>query len=117
MVKFQWEIFWADLDPVRGSEQTGIRPVLIISAEEANIPLPIVSVVSLTSAKPGRKVYPTEVYLSKEESGLSKDSIAMAHQIRTVSKDRLGKKCGELKSTELKEKVRDAVRTYLDLYK
>lgn len=115
MVNFQWGIFWADLDPVLGSEQAGTRPVLVISAEEVNRSLPMITIVSLTSVKPGRKVYPTEVYLSKEESGLSKDSIAMAHQIRVLSKVRLGGRCGELKSSELREKVRIAVRTYLDL--
>jgi mRNA interferase MazF len=115
MVNYQWKIFRADLDPVKGSEQTGIRPALVISSEEANHSLPIVTVVPLTSLKPGRKVYPVEAYLSKEVSGLPKDSIAMGHQIRAISKDRLGEKCGELKNSEMKEKIRNAVRIYLDL--
>jgi len=115
MVSFQWQIFWAELDPARGSEQAGLRPVLVVSTDEVNIPLPVITIVPLTSAKPGRKIYPTEVYFPKEELGLSMDSIVMAHQIRAISKARLGEKCGELKNPELREKVREAIRTYLDL--
>jgi len=56
-------VFWADMDPVKGSEQAEVRPVLVISAEEVNKALPVVTIVSLTSVKPGRKVYPIEVLL------------------------------------------------------
>lgn len=115
MVNYQWGIFWAVLDPVRGSEQAGFRPVLVISSEEVNMSLPIVTIVSLTSVKPGRKVYPIEAYLYKDETGLLKDSIVMAHQIRAIAKERLGEKCGELKNDETKEKIRNAIRIYLDL--
>ena len=51
------------MDPVNGSEQAEVRPVLVISAEEVNKALPVVTIVSLTSVKPGRKVYPIEVLL------------------------------------------------------
>ncbi len=115
MVEYQWGIFWADLEPTKGSEQAGRRPVLVISAEEVNQALPIVTILSLTSVKPGRKVYPVESLLSPQETGLPKDSIAMAHQIRAVSKERLGEKCGSINSAEIKEQVRMAIKTYLDL--
>jgi mRNA interferase MazF len=58
-----------------GSEQAGKRPILIISAEDVNQVLPVVTVLPVTSAKPGREIYPTEVFLSKETSGLPKDSL------------------------------------------
>lgn len=115
MVRYQWGIFRADLDPVRGSEQAGSRPVLVISSEEVNLSLPVVTIVSLTSLKPGRKVYSIETLLSKDKSGLPKDSIVMAHQIRAIAKERLGEKYGELADDEIKERIRDAVRVYLDL--
>lgn len=115
MVTYQWGIFWADLNPVRGSEQAGYRPVLVISSEEVNVSLPIVTIVSLTSIKPGRKIYPIEAFLSKDDSGLPKDSIVMAHQIRAIAKDRLGEKCGELTDNETKEKIQEAIKLYLDL--
>ena len=115
MVDYQWGIFWADLEPTRGSEQAGKRPVLVISIEEVNQVLPIVTVLSVTSVKPGRKIYPTEVLISAKDSGLSRNSIIMAHQIRTISKDKLDGICGIIRDEIIKEKVRNVVRCYLDL--
>ncbi|KGP74803.1 hypothetical protein JT05_13775 [Desulfosporosinus sp. Tol-M] len=115
MVTYQWGIFWADLEPTKGSEQAGKRPVLVVSAEAVNEALPIVTILSLTSVKPGRKVYPIEVLLSTKETGLPKESIAMAHQIRAIAKERLSERCGSINSDELKEQVRIAIKTYLDL--
>ncbi|HHV64896.1 MAG TPA: type II toxin-antitoxin system PemK/MazF family toxin [Peptococcaceae bacterium] len=115
MVEYQWGIFWADLEPTKGSEQAGVRPVLVVSSEIMNEALPIVSILALTSLKKGRKIYPIEVLLSSEATGLPQDSIAMAHQIRAISKERLKDKVGYLNSDELKEKVKTAIRTYLDL--
>lgn len=115
MVEYQWGIFWADLAPTKGSEQAGTRPVLVVSAEEVNQALPIVTILSLTSVKRGRKVYPIEVLLSSKVTGLPKDSIAMAHQIRAIAKERLGEKCGSINTDEVKEQVRTAIKIYLDL--
>lgn len=115
MVNFQWGIFWANLDPARGSEQSGKRPVLVISAEEANLFLPVLTVMAVTSLKAGRKIYPSEVLLPSGETGLDKDSIAMGHQIRAISKDRLEAKAGEIKSELIKNQIKDAIRLYLDL--
>jgi len=115
MIDMQWNVFWANLDPVKGSEQAGKRPVLVISAEEANTVLPVVTIMAITSLKPGRKVYPTEILLPLTETNLSKDSIAMAHQIRAISKSRLEEKTGEIKSDKIKNQIRDALRLYLDL--
>lgn len=115
MVEFQWGIFWADLEPTKGSEQAGTRPVLVISAEEVNQALPIVTILSLTSVKPGRKVYPIETLLSSKVTGLPKDSIVMAHQIRAIAKVRLREKCGSIISEEIKEQIITALKTYLDI--
>lgn len=115
MVNYQWGIFWADLDPSMGSEQAGRRPILVISAEEVNQALPIVTVLSITSVKPGRKVYPTETFLEASVTGLPKDSIAMSHQIRSISKERLGEKCGSIEDEAIREKVKTAIKTYLDM--
>lgn len=115
MVEYQWGIFWADLNPAKGSEQSGRRPVLVISVEVINQVLPIVTILSITSVKDNRRVYPTEVYLKAEESGLSKDSIIMAHQIRAVSKERLGEKCGVIADVEIRESIRNTMRLYLEV--
>ena len=116
MVNYQWGIFWADLDPSKGSEQAGHRPVLVISAEEVNQALPIVAVLSLTSVKPGRKVYPTETFLESSVTGLTKDSLAMSHQVRAISKERLGDRCGSIEDEVVREKIKAATKTYLDLW-
>jgi mRNA interferase MazF len=79
MVTYQWGIFWADLNPTKGSGQSGIRPVLVVSSEEVNEALPIVTILSITSLKPGREIYPIEVLLTTKVTGLSKESIAIAH--------------------------------------
>ena len=115
MVDFQWGIYWASLDPVKGSEQSGRRPVLVISAEEANSVLPVVTIMAVTSVKAGRRVYPTEVLLPVGETGLGKDSIAMAHQIRAIAKERLEEKAGEIKSDYIKNQIKDSIRLYFDL--
>jgi mRNA interferase MazF len=115
LVKYQWGIFWANLNPTEGSEQAGVRPVLVISTEVVNQALPIVTIMSITSIKPGRKVYPTEVYLSADDTELPKDSIAMAHQIRAISKTRLGEKCGFIENMEIKEKINSVIKIYFDI--
>ncbi len=114
-MSYQWNIFWADLNPTRGSEQAGRRPVLVISEEAVNQALPIVAVVCLTSLKPERKVYPIETLLEPEDSGLEERSIVMAHQIRAIAKDRLAEKCGSIGKEEIRERVKNIVRLYLDL--
>jgi mRNA interferase MazF len=112
---YQWNIFWANLNPVKGSEQAGKRPVLVISEEAVNLALPIVTVICLTTLKPGRKIYPIEAILNPEESGLSQPGIVMAHQIRAISKERLSEMCGSVNGRAARERVRNIVRLYLDL--
>jgi len=113
--EMQWKIYWASLDPVRESEQAGTRPVIVISPEEINVFLPIVAVIPLTSLKAGRRIYPTEALLLKSVTGLEKDSIAMSHQIRVISKARLLKQCGVIDSEDIKNTIRSIVKLFLDL--
>ncbi|RJX25507.1 MAG: type II toxin-antitoxin system PemK/MazF family toxin [Dethiobacter sp.] len=114
-MNYQWNIFWADLNPIKGSEQAGTRPVLVISEEAVNQALPIVTVLCLTSHKTGRKIYPVELLLEPEDSHLPQASIAMAHQIRSISKERLGDLCGFIESADCRKKIRNVVKLYLDL--
>lgn len=113
--EYQWNIFWVNLDPTKGSEQSGTRPVLVVSTEPVNKALPVVTVLSITSLKRGRKIYPTEIHLPKKETGLDKDSIAMTHQIRSISKERLGAVCGKVTNPKLREQVHDAIKLYLGM--
>lgn len=113
--EFQWNIFWVNLDPTKGSEQSGTRPVLVVSTEPVNQVLPVVTVLSVTSMKPGRKIYPTEIFLQQEETGLGKDSIAMAHQIRSIAKERLGSICGKIVSPRIRESIQEIIKLYLGI--
>jgi mRNA interferase MazF len=72
-VDFRWNIFLVNLDPVIGSEQGKIRPVLVISNEDINQILPVVVVLPITSRKPGRKVYQNEVLIPAGVGGWKKN--------------------------------------------
>lgn len=111
--RFQWALMEAHLNPVRGSEQAGHRPVLVISNEEFNQVTSNVTVLPLTWTP--RRLYPSEVLLPQEAAGQPAQSLVMAHQIRTISKERLGRVLGHLEDPALREAIREAVREHLDL--
>ena len=113
MPTFQWAVMEATLDPVTGSEQRGIRPILIVSNEEFNQAMPNVTVLPLTSTK--RRLYPSEVFLPQGKAGQPLDSIIMAHQIRTISKQRIGNLSGYLEDSQLRNEVCTAIKEHLDL--
>lgn len=115
ILAFQWSVFSVDLDPVVGSEQAGRRPVIVISREVANVSLPIVTIIPLTRRKPGRRVYPNEALVPERTAGLTHDSVAMAHQLRTLSKQRLGTPIGRVDEQAIRAEIQHAIRTHLDL--
>ncbi len=94
------EIYCADLDPVVGSEQGGIRPVLIIQNDIGNRFSPTVIVLAITSQMQKAHL-PTHVEVPAGRTGLSKPSIVLAEQMRTLEKQRLRKRMGELSSLEM----------------
>lgn len=114
-MNYQWNIFWADLNPVIGSEQRSRRPVLVVSEEIINQALPIVTVLAITTWKEGRNIYPVEVLLSSKDSNLPTDSVVMGHQIRSISKERLTGKCGFIADEEIRNKIRNVIKLYLDV--
>ena len=93
MVVKRGDIFYADLSPVIGSEQGGIRPVIIIQNDIGNKYSPTVIVAAITSQINKAKL-PTHVEISSEEYGLNKDSVILLEQIRTIDKKRLREKIG-----------------------
>ena len=111
----RWGIYLVNLDPTIGSEQVKTRPVLIISSDETNVILPVINMLPLTSLKQGRRIYPNEVLLKKEQSGLDKDSLVLCYQIRTIDKKRLIKKLGEIKNDDTKTEIIDALSFQLGL--
>ncbi|MDD2367025.1 MAG: type II toxin-antitoxin system PemK/MazF family toxin [Desulfuromonadaceae bacterium] len=114
-MSFKWSVFMADLNPVVGSEQQGRRPVLVVSNEITNTVMPVVSILPLTSLKKGRRVYPNETLLKKGIAGLDSDSVVLAHQIRTISKQRLMSCLGEISDSALQSSINDALRVHLNL--
>jgi len=113
MPDFQWAVYEANLDPVSGAEQKGTRPVLIVSNEEFNQAMPNVTVLPLTSTQ--RRLYPSEILLPTGKAGQPSESIVMAHQIRTISKQRLGRLLGCLSDVQIRHEIRQAINEHLDL--
>lgn len=113
MPTLQWAVVDAELDPVQGSEQHGRRPVLIVSNEGFNQAMPNVTVLPLTSAQ--RRLYPAEVLLRGGIAGQPRDSIVLAHQVRTISKLRLRTMYGYLHDVSMRRAVQEALKLHLEL--
>ncbi|MCX7749022.1 MAG: type II toxin-antitoxin system PemK/MazF family toxin [Clostridia bacterium] len=101
------DIFYADLSPVIGSEQGGVRPVLIIQNDIGNKYSPTVIAAAITSQINKAKL-PTHIEISAKEYGLVKDSVILLEQVRTIDKKRLGEKIGHL-DDELMDRVNEAL--------
>ena len=89
------DIYYADLSPVIGSEQGGLRPVLIVQNDVGNRYSPTVIAAAITS-KMSKTKLPTHLDVLGEDAGLAKDSIILLEQIRTIDKKRLKEKMGHL---------------------
>ena len=89
------DIYYADLSPVVGSEQGGLRPVLIIQNDVGNKYSPTVIAAAITS-KMGKAHLPTHIDIYKMQVGLQKDSVILLEQVRTLDKRRLKEKMGHL---------------------
>ena len=107
------EVVLVNFDPVKGSEQKGIRPALIIQNNIYNEYSPITIVAPITS-KLYKKEYPTNINLLKEDSKLGKDSTILLNQIKTIDKSRIIKKISSL-SKEIMDKVDLAIKVSLGL--
>lgn len=101
------DIFYADLSPVVGSEQGGLRPVLIVQNDIGNKYSPTVIAAAITSKLDKAKL-PTHIDVYAEEFGLAKNSVVLLEQIRTLDKRRLREKMGHLDEI-LMQKVNDAI--------
>ena len=95
MEVYRGDIFIADLEPVVGSEQGGIRPVLIVQNDRGNRFSPTVICAAMTS-RLGKNNLPTHVWVSAQDSGLKSDSLVLCEQIRTLEKRRLRQLAGHI---------------------
>jgi mRNA interferase MazF len=108
------DIYLADLNPTQGSEQSGRRPVIIVSRDAINEHSPVVIVVPLTAAENKTRVYPTHVLLKCGAGGLTRDSIAVTEQVRAITKTRLTTFVGQLKREQMGA-VSAALKIAMDL--
>ena len=107
------DVFYADLNPVVGSEQGGIRPVLVVQNDVGNKYSPTVIVAAITSQIDKAKL-PTHVELPRDDYGLEKDSVLLLEQLRTIDKRRLKEKITFL-DQEIMAKVDEALKISLGL--
>ena len=109
------DIYYADLSPVVGSEQGGVRPVLIIQNDTGNRYSPTVIAAAITS-QTGKARLPTHIDLPVDQScGLSRDSIVLLEQVRTLDKKRLREHMGRLDETQM-QRVDNAIAVSFGLH-
>lgn len=113
MVIKRGDIIYADLSPVIGSEQGGVRPVLVIQNDIGNKYSPTVIVAAITSQINKAKL-PTHIEVKAEEYGITKDSVILMEQVRTIDKKRLKERIGHL-SDELMRKVDEGLQVSFGL--
>ena len=109
------EIYRADLDPVVGSEQGGVRPVLVVQNDVGNKYSPTVIAAAITSQTNKAKL-PTHIELAGRSVGLTKDSVVLLEQIRTIDKRRLREHMGRLDESMM-NRVDDAIAVSFGLPK
>ena len=109
----RWQILYCDMSPVVGSEQGGLRPVLVISNDIGNRYSPVFIGAAITS-KIGKKRLPTQVLLGTS-SGLSVDSMVECEQLRTLDKRRIRGFIGEITDKDEQEQIEKAVKISLGL--
>ncbi len=117
------EVYYADLSPVIGSEQGGVRPVLVLQNNVGNKVSPTVIVAAITSRKKKMRM-PTHVTITMAEGHLPKNSMAMLEQIRTIDKSRIIRYVGKLNDYSIRRVENaalaslgiDAVKHYKNLY-
>lgn len=100
------DIYYVDFGEKAGSEQGGVRPALVVSNNKANKHSPVVTVIPLSARVWKKKYLPTHVQIPlKKSSGLNKPSMALAEQVETLDKTRLGERIGEVLDDMIMEQI------------
>ncbi len=107
------DLYYADLSPVVGSEQGGVRPVLVIQNNVGNKYSPTIIVAAITS-KLNKAKLPTHVEITATDYGLPKDSVVLLEQIRTIDKKRLRERIGRF-DDKMMRRIDDSIETSLGL--
>ena len=114
MIVKKGDLYFADLSPVVGSEQGGVRPVLVVQNDVGNRYSPTIIVAAVTS-QTGKSKLPTHVELAATQGGLSKNSVVLLEQVRTIDKKRLREHMGHL-DEDMMNKVDDAIAVSFGLH-
>lgn len=101
MIVKRGDLFYADLSPVEGSEQGGVRPVVVVQNNVGNKYSPTIIIAPITSQTNKAKL-PTHVAIESNKYGLPKDSVVLLEQVRTIDKKRLKEKIGKFSKTVMK---------------
>jgi mRNA interferase MazF len=108
------DVYKARLDPSEGSEQAGDRPVVVMSRDAINQSSPVVVIVPITDRNHKARIYPSHVILKAGEGGLTKESIALAEQVRAINKTRFTGYLGHLSNGSITQ-IGAALKITLDL--
>jgi mRNA interferase MazF len=108
------DVYQASLGPVQGSEQAGLRPVVVVSRDAINRASPVAIVVPLTGLGNCPRVYPSQVVIGSGTGGLSMDSVALGEQVRAIAQKRLCSYLGHL-PPEIMTKISVALKIAMDL--
>lgn len=108
------DVFDARIDPTEGSEQAGIRPVVVVSRNAINQYSSVIVVAPVTTATNVKRPYPNNVPIAKGEAGLTADSVLLGGQLRAIAKSRLLRKRGELAPNTIQQ-IDQALHITLDL--
>jgi mRNA interferase MazF len=112
----RFEIYYADLSPVKGSEQGGMRPVVILQNDVGNRHSPTTIVACVTSKIAVKHKIPTHIEITTtDESGLAKDSMVLLEQIRTIDKSRLKRRIGVVNETADRISIEKGLKVSLGL--
>lgn len=111
------DIYYVDFGEKAGSEQGGVRPALVVSNNKANKHSPVVTVIPLSARVWKKKYLPTHVQIQlKKSSGLNKPSMALAEQVETLDKTRLGERIGEVLDDMVMEQITVALQIQIGAY-
>jgi mRNA interferase MazF len=108
------DVYNAELDPSKGSEQAGTRPVIVVSRNALNMFSSVVVVVPITGRENKKRIYPSQVEIKAPDGGLRKDSVALCEQTRAISKMRLKNRLGQLSRSAILQ-LNNALKITLDL--
>lgn len=108
------DVFMANLEPREGSEQGGIRPVVVVSRDAINKFSPVVVICSITDAANKKKFYPSHVKVSAGIGGLTMDSVVICEQVRAINKTRLRSQLGRFDKAVMTS-IEAALKITLDL--